>query len=189
MESGRHGASASSWLQQHCLLSPRLARWDPAGVFLRWANANGPDRLFEINGQKVDWHSLPKGVLVWVRVLDGWKGKWRQPWNNGNLCWPLSWGPVSSISREGSGPFQTFPLLGVSTPGEPGRSTLPLSQMRAQSRRRVNCLYLPKYAGHFSARFYALLHLRLQSRETQLPTRSSWSRSGDPAIATKWDAW
>ena len=26
----------------------------PSWGFLRWANANAPDRLFEINGQKVD---------------------------------------------------------------------------------------------------------------------------------------
>lgn len=33
--------------------APRLVHRGPAGVFCRQANANGPDRLLEINGQKV----------------------------------------------------------------------------------------------------------------------------------------
>lgn len=33
--------------------APLLVHWGPAGVFCRQANANGPDRLLEINGQKV----------------------------------------------------------------------------------------------------------------------------------------
>lgn len=54
---------------------------------------------------------------------------------------------MSSISREGSGPFPGISSAGVSTPGESGRSVLPLSQMRAQSQKRINCLYPPKIMG------------------------------------------
>lgn len=50
---GHHGDSASSWLQQHGFLSPTFGPLGPSWEFLRWANANGPDRFSEINGQKV----------------------------------------------------------------------------------------------------------------------------------------
>lgn len=50
---GHHGDSASSQLQRHGFLSPTFGPLGPSWEFLSWANANGPDRFSEINGQKV----------------------------------------------------------------------------------------------------------------------------------------